>query len=141
PPRLPDAQNAAVLYEEAFELLASPDHVPAAWRDKAPDAWKQYDRSAFDPKDTELRDFLRTQQRGLALVRKAAAMPACSFEHDYFLWISMPVPEVQRLRQAATLLAYDALAKAADGDARGALDEVAAIYGVAGHVNDPLMIA
>ena len=50
--------------------------VPPAWRDKAPASWKHYDRSAFDPKDNGLREFLRTQQRGLALVRKAAAMSA-----------------------------------------------------------------
>jgi hypothetical protein len=141
PPRLPDATNAALVYQEAFEYLAPPDHVPPAWRDKAPGAWKQYDRSAFDPKDKDLREFLRAQQRGLALMRKAAAMPGCSFEHDYSLGISMPIPELVRLPHAATLLAYDALAKAADGDARGALDDVAAIYGAAGHISDPLLIA
>lgn len=141
PPRLPDQQNAALVYEEAFEYLAPPDHVPPAWRDKAPDAWKQYDRSAFEPKDPELRDFLRTQQRGLALLRKAAAMPACSFEHDYSLGIAMPLPEIGRLPHAATLLAYDALVKASDGDSRGALDDVAAIYGIAGHISDPLLVA
>jgi hypothetical protein len=140
PPRLPDATNAAVVYQEAFEYLLPPDYVPPMWRDKAPGAWKQYDRSAFGPKDKELREFLRTQERGLALVRKAAAMPGCSFEHDYSLGISMPLPELHRLTHAATLLAYDALAKAEDGDARGALDDVAAIYGVAGHVNDPLLV-
>src|SRR5439155_15627920 len=76
-----------------------------------------------------------------ALVRKAAVMPGCSFEHDYSLGISMPLPELHRLPHAATLLAYDALVKAEDGDARGALDDVAAIYGVAGHVSDPLLVA
>jgi hypothetical protein len=141
PPRLPDAQNAAVVYQEAFDYLAPPDHVPPAWQDKAPAAWKQYDRSALDPKDKDLREFLHTQERGLALVRKAAAMPACSFDHDYSLGISMPLPELKRLPHAAMLLAYDARVKAADGDARGALADVAAIYGVAGHVSDPLLLA
>ncbi len=141
PPRLPDAANAAVVYREAFEYLPPPDHIPPVWRDKAPGAWKTYDRSAFDPKDKDLREVLRAQGRGLALVRKAAAMPGCSFEHDYSLGISMPIPELARLPHAATLLAYDALAKAEDGDAGGALDDVAAIYGVAGHINEPLLIA
>jgi hypothetical protein len=141
PPRLPDSANAAVVYQEAFEYLAPPEPVPPLWRDKAPGAWRQYDRSAFDPKDKEFREFLRTQQRGLALVRKAAAMPACTFEHDYSLGISMALPELKRLPHAATLLACDALVKAEDGDARGALEDVAAIYGVAGHVSDPLLVA
>lgn len=142
PPRLPDATNAAIVYQEAFEYLAISDLAPPPWRDKGPDGWKKYyDRSAFGPKDKDLREFLRTQERGLALVRKAAAMPGCSFEHDYSLGISMPLPELHRLPHAATLLAYEALVKAEDGDARGALDDVAAIYGVAGHVSDPLLIS
>lgn len=141
PPRLPDAANAAVVYQEAFEDLAPPDRVPPAWRDKAPGTWSTYDRSAFDPKDKDLREFLATQQRGLALVRKAAAMPGCSFDHDYSLGISMPLPDLKRLSHAATLLAYDALAKAADGDVDAALADVAAIYGVAGHVGDPLLVS
>src|SRR4029079_8602844 len=81
PPRVPDAENAALVYQEAFAYLALPDHAPPLWRDKAPQAWKEYDRAAFDPKDAELCEFLRTQERGLALVRKAAGMPGCSFEH------------------------------------------------------------
>src|SRR3954465_15659034 len=124
PPRLPDASNAAVVYQEAFDHLSPPEHVPPLWRDKAPGAWRYYDHSAIDPKDKELRDFLRTQERGLDLLRKAAAMPSCSFEHDYSLGISMTLPELSRLSHAATLLAYDALVKATDGNARGALDDV-----------------
>jgi hypothetical protein len=141
PPRLPDSTNAAVVYQEAFDYLAPPEPVPPLWRDKAPGAWKAYDREAFDPKDKDLREFLNTQQRGLALIRKAAAIPGCSFDHDYSLGISMPLPELKWLPHAATLLAYDALVKAADGDVRGALDDVTAIYGVAGHVSDPLLIS
>jgi hypothetical protein len=53
----------------------------------------------------------------------------------------MALPELKRLPHAATLLAYDALVKADDGNAHGALDDVAAIYGVAGHVSDPLLVA
>src|SRR3954465_3775847 len=67
PPRLPDSQNAAVVYEEAFELLVPPDQLPAPWREQDPQLWKGYDRSAFEPKDKDLRQLLRTQERGLAL--------------------------------------------------------------------------
>jgi hypothetical protein len=140
PPRPPDAENAALVYQEAFDLLAPPEPVPPLWRDKA-DAWRNYDRSAFDPKDPELREFLRTQERGLALVRKAAAMPGCSFAYDYSQGAEMRMPELNRMRHAATVLAYDALTKSEDGDTHGALADIAAIYGVTSHVNDPVLIA
>ena len=39
-------------------------------------------RSPLDPQDKELREFLRAQERGLVLVRKAATMPQCSFDRD-----------------------------------------------------------
>jgi hypothetical protein len=141
PPRLPDADNAALVYQEAFEYLPDPERVPPLFRDRSAGAWKEYDRTAFDPKDKDLREFLRANERALALVRKAAAMPGCSFEHDYSQGISMLVPELNRLPHAATLLAYDALVKAADGDARAALADVAAIYGIAGHVTEPFLLA
>ncbi len=141
PPRPPDAENAALVYQEAFDLLAPQEPVPPPWRDKAPNAWNEYDRTAFDPKDPELREFLRTQEPGLALVRKAAAMPGCSFAHDYSKGFEMPMPDLNRMRRAAILLAYDARAKAEDGDAHGALADIGAIYGVTSHINDPVLIA
>jgi hypothetical protein len=141
PPRVPDRENAALLYQEAFEHLPDPERVPPLFRDKAANGWKDYDRAAFDPKDKDLREYLRTQERGLVLVRQAAAMPGCSFDHDYSLGFAMPIPEMTRLPHAATLLAYDALVKAADGDSRAALADVAAIYGVASHMTEPVLIA
>jgi hypothetical protein len=139
PPRPPDAENAALVYQDAFELLAPPEPIPPFWRDKA-DAWRNYDRMAFEPKDHELREFLHTQERGLALVRKAAAMPGCSFAYDYSKGLEMPMPELNRMRHAAILLAYDALVNAEDGDAHGALADVSAIYGVIGHMNEPVLL-
>jgi hypothetical protein len=140
PARLPDSENAAIVYQQAFELLAPPDPTPILWRDK-PNAWHMYDRSAFEPKDPELREFMRTQERGLALARKAAAMPGCSFVRDYSKGVAMPLPELNRMRFVANLLAYDALIKAEDGDTHGAVADITAIYGVVGHVNDPLLVA
>jgi hypothetical protein len=140
PPRLPDAENAALVYQEAFELLVPPEPVPPQWRNKA-DHWLEYDRALFEPKDPELREFMHTQERGLALLRKAAAMPGCSFVRDYSRGFEMPLPELLRMREAVKLLAYEALIRAEDGDAHGALADVAAIYGVIGHINDPLLIS
>src|SRR5262245_38195204 len=142
PPRSPDAQNAAPLYRRAFAALTPQDQLPALLRDRA-QAWQGYDRAAFDPSDREQREFLESQQRGLALLREAAAVPYCSFDRDWFSDtspIDLPVPEPPRLRHGALLLAYDALARASRGDSRGALDDVSAMFGIARHVHYPLLI-
>ena len=103
-------------------------------------AWKDYDRSAFDPGDKEQAEFLDGQQRGLALLREAAAMPQASFDRDLSgdtSPVDILVPELPNLRHGATLLAYDALARATRGDAKGAIDDVAAIFGIARHIQLP----
>jgi hypothetical protein len=140
PPRLPDRDNAALLYQQAFEVLPGPETVPDLWKGKEA-AWTTYDRAAFDPADKQLREMLGGQERGLALLRQAAALPGCWFEHDHFQSFDMLLPELQRLRQAAMLLAYDALSKAGRGESRPALQDVAAIYGIAGHINEPNLIS
>src|SRR5262245_12378943 len=137
PPRSPDGPNAAPIYRRAFAALTPRDQMSALLHDRA-QAWQNYDRTAFDPGDREQREFLDGQQRGLALLRQAATMPRCSFERDWSSEtspIDMLLPELPHLRHGATLLAYDALARATRGAGKGALDDVAAIFGMARHVH------
>jgi hypothetical protein len=140
PPRVPDRDNAAPVYREAFAALTPADKVPPPWRDKAA-TWLALDSAAFDPGDKDLADFLATQERGLALLRKAAAMPGCSFERDYSRGIELRLPELDQLRHGARLLALDARARAAHGDGPPALADVAALYGIARHINEPILIS
>src|SRR5262245_12472281 len=138
PPRLPDHDNAAPVYQEAFEALTPREQLPTPWKEKA-SAWFE-PTASFDFQDKDLGEFLRSQERGLALLRKAAALPGCSFERDYFLSIEMPIPELNRMRDVAQLLALDARSKSRRGDGAGAIDDVAAIFGVARHTNEPMLI-
>jgi hypothetical protein len=134
PPRLADAQNAAVTYRKAFTALGLNSTRPAEWT--------EYDRSAFDA-DKEMQEFVGSRQRGLALLREAAAMPQASFDRDLSgdtSPVDILVPELPLLREGAKLLAYDALARAGRGDAKGAIDDVAAIFGIARHIRYPLLI-
>jgi hypothetical protein len=140
PPRVPDRDNAAPVYQEAFAALTPADKVPPPWRDKAA-TWLTLDGAAFDPGDKDLADFLATQERGLFLLRKAAAMPGCSFERDYSRGIELSLPELDQLRHGARLLALDARARAAHGDGAAALADVAALFGIARHLNEPILIS
>jgi hypothetical protein len=142
PPRLPDSQNAAPIYLRAFAALTPKEQLPTLLGNRA-QAWQSYDRSALDPGDREQREFLESQQRGLGLLREAAAMPQCTFDRDWSSDTSpldILIPELPQLRHGATLLSYDALARATRGDSRGAVDDVAAIFGIARHVHYPLLI-
>jgi hypothetical protein len=140
PPRLPDRENAALLYRRAFEILRPLETVPDPLRDKVM-AWRNYERAKIDPRDKDLRDYLRVREPALVLLRKAAAMPGCSFDYNYLDGVRLLLPELQYLRQAAHELALDIVVKAADGDSAGALDDVAALHGIAGHFNEPFLIS
>ncbi|HET6575074.1 MAG TPA: hypothetical protein VFG68_15815 [Fimbriiglobus sp.] len=143
-PRSTGEPNAAPVYLRAFAALAPPpEQLPAQLRDQATPWPKHYDRTAFDPADREQKEFLDSQQRGLALLREAAAIPYCAFDRDWSgdtAPVDVPLPELAGLRHAAVLLAYDALARASRGDGDGAADDVAAIFGIARHIRYPLMI-
>jgi hypothetical protein len=139
PPRPPDADNAALVYQEAFDNLTPREQLPPAWKAKADD-WFDRAHKPLDPQDKDLRDYLASQARALELLHKAAAMPRCAFERDYTEHISMPLPELEKLRHAAALLSLHAAARAADGDLGGALSDVDALFGVARHADEPTLV-
>lgn len=143
PPRVPDRENAALVYEEAFALLVPSDTTSAFWKKIESDVASRrgFSATAFDPHDKNLHAFLQTQERGLALLRKAAAMRACAFQYDYSLQDGLLLPELQRLRRGSMLLAYDAVSKAADGNRAGAMEDVAAIFGIARQIDFPILLS
>jgi hypothetical protein len=142
PPRPLDGPNAATIYRRAFAAFTPREQLPALLRDRA-QAWQNYDTHAFDRSDKEQREFLDSQQRALALLREAAAVSGCAFDREWTsdtLPLDLPLPELAHLRHGAILLAYDALARANRGDGRGAIDNLAAIFGMARHVPSPLLL-
>ena len=153
PARVPDNLNAALVYQRAFDSIRRFEDLPREWGE----TWSYWVSDTprrgsndpdnqvppFNPADAGLRKFLAEHERTLALLRQAATMPDCYFER---LWgrpsIDMLLPEYGLLRQAAVLLAVDARVKAADGNVRGAVEDLTAIFSMAAHVRaEPLVIA
>ncbi len=147
PPRMPDRDNAAVIYQQAFEAMGRHDDNPAApgsweWDEPWKEAWKKrwttWDETgepALDPHDPELRRFLARQAAALTLYRQAAAKPGCHFDRDYGRpTIAMRLPELALLRNGARLLALDAICSAADGDRKRAIGDINAMFGMAEHI-------
>ncbi len=134
PARVLDRDNAAILYERAFDGLFSTDSKSDPPHEQW-DAWTGPDASTVDPNDAELRQFLQRNAGRIALLHKAASKPGCYFEHDYS-WptIDMLLPEVSPMRDGARLLALDARVKAADGDTAGTLQDISSIFAMSQHV-------
>jgi len=143
PPRVPDRQNAALVYQQAFDALGKQERLSEEAQEKL-DGWlSPKPGTRLDPTDPDLAAFLEKQQPTLALLRRAAAMPDCYFEHNYAQpSFDMLLPELAPLRRGAALLAFDARVRAARQDARGALEDVGAVFAMAGHLrSEPVVIS
>ena len=77
------------------------------------------------------------------MLRQAAAKPGCSFDRDYGRpSIMMMLPELSPMRDAARLLALEALARASDKDYRGSIDDINAMMRMAEHRGtDPIFVS
>ena len=142
PPRPSDRDNAALVYEQAFQAMGDSAAWPKAYEEKW-SKWLDPGAAGFDAQDAGLRAFLKQQSAALALLREAGDKPGCYFDHDYG-WpsIDMMLPELNRLREAARLLSLDARSKAADGNLRGALADCWSMLAMAEHASsNPILIA
>jgi hypothetical protein len=171
PLRLPEHDNAALVYQRAFEAFGpyvggTGELWPPIW-DEAYKALTSHaelgidlnhihgDQSgyagdvkpptepAFDFKNPALGEFLTERAGELALVRSAAAKPGCFFDRDYARpTFDMLLPEIQGLSVAGRLLAIHARWSAEQGDLKGALVDVGAMNGIARHAGaEPLLVS
>jgi hypothetical protein len=154
PPRIADRDNAALVYQQAFEAMGRYDDdsqaVPGAWEWEPPwkkaweERWTRWDETggpALDPRDAELRRFLSRQAAALTLFRQAAARSGCYFDRDYGRpTLAMRLPELLLLRQGARLLALDAICSAADKNHQRAIADIHAMFGMAEHVRSESLL-
>jgi hypothetical protein len=144
PARPPESENAAFLYREAFGAIAKGDALPPEFNEKwVP--WIGACGSAADVglPDPELEAFLTRNSGALGLLRRAAAVPACFFDHGYGRpSFSITLPEMNGFSNAARLLALDARVKAAQGQLPRAMEDIRAIFGIARHCTEsPILVS
>lgn len=134
PAPVSDRDNAALIYQKAFEVMVAPEKMKPAWKGVFEDD--------FDPRSADLRRFLDSQAAALKFLRQAALKPDCVFEHDYSEGYEMRIPEVQSLKAGGTLLAADAVCRAALGDAQTAIADLNAVFGIVNHLkSQPFLIS
>jgi hypothetical protein len=133
-----ESQNAAPIYEKAFAQL----------RDGQEDERKVQNPPTgngddFDPNETATITFLARQAGTIALLRRAAALPACRFDSDLMHPdVNVIIPTLNRERNAANVLNLHAREEIARGHVSSAIDDAAAIYGMSRHFGErPLMLS
>jgi hypothetical protein len=142
PARVPDRLNAAFTYQRAFDAMAKLESQSQEVQEK----WKRWTASTpeepLDRKDADLRSFLKKNEPALALLHRAVAMPDCYFEHNYDQpFFNILLPELGHTRHGAHLLLLDARCKAADGNARGALEGINCVLAMAAHArSEPFIV-
>ena len=135
PPAPSADDDAAPLSLRAFEALAA----DAALRGEESLVSRPLAADVASPQVSEM---LERQAGTLDLVRQAADRTGCRFMRDWTRpSISMVLPEMQELRQAARLLALAARREAADGDAAAALRDVVRIHRLGMHAaGEPILV-
>jgi hypothetical protein len=152
PPPIPDKDNAAPIYQEAFAALTPIDRLPPRWKQRM-ETWKKKEWQQiynwdipgrkfgnFDWHDKEWHEFLHNQDRALTLLRRAASKPACRFPQSdpltFFDGAGIRYSPEALFFQAVQLLSLDARVQAVKGDTRAAMDDIAALLAIARHTSD-----
>jgi hypothetical protein len=134
PARVPESQNAAPLYEEAFAAMGDLSQWP---EDYIRISNNSQSAETFDPHDPKLALFLKGQEQSMVLLRRAAAMPGCYFEHDYsrprFDMVMLDAARTSQWMGAWTLFSLSARVKATAGQSDAALAEVETMLRMARH--------
>jgi hypothetical protein len=136
PPAVPDSQNAAPLYRQAFAAL---DADPASKDQDSP----LTTATTIDVSTPAVAEVLARHAATLDLLRRAADRDTCRFQRDWTRpSFDMLLPEMQSLRTAARLLVLDARREAADGNTADALRDVARIQRIGRHAaSEPILIS
>jgi hypothetical protein len=152
PPSQPAENNAALVYQKAFDLLRNMRQADANGQIvKAPlkeDQAALMKLTSGKPGDrekvtrAEVLKVLSGTEGALALVRKAAAMPEARFPVDWEAGAGATFPHHGTLRAASRMLAGHAELAAADGRTGDALADVEALTGIARHaLDEPTLVS
>jgi len=126
PPQIPDALNARPVYEKAAHVLSGDKQLPDWFSDSL--------RADFDPASEKTTVFLAECQEVFTLVRQAAAMPGYSLDLENIDFFEWPIPKYAQYRNLALLLSLSARNRALSGGPAGALQDLAAMEAMAGHL-------
>jgi len=119
PAEIPDAENAALIYEQAFSVYYKPGRDEEvklgqiAGKDLT--TWTEEDITA-------IREYVEKNEDSLHLIFEAASFKKCRFDIDYRDSYAVRLPHLSKMRNCGRLLARDALYKAKEGKINEAVE-------------------
>jgi hypothetical protein len=114
-PNIPDAENAALVYAEAFKLLPSQSVVDSPDYEQLL-LFADAEKRKADPKSWErARILVRKYEKALLIAERAASMERCRFPVKWEDGFSATYPHYSRLRLLAQLANASGLVAARDG--------------------------
>lgn len=147
PGSVPDEENAALLLNQAFLLMAGGKTEPGE-RTRAitelESISKKNPRDVAPSDATEIRAKLESHEvrEILGLLHRAAERPKCDFGLDYARGAELPLPHIMKMRMAIGLLALEGWSSATRGDAGGAMRAIRGGWKIGGfNYSDDLIIS
>ena len=119
-PAIPDAENAALVYQQAWEALELTDEQ------------QELLRQTEDPE--KLAPILEANSEALRLLHEAAGMERCRFPTDRSLAGLASFPRMLDLRKLERLSGARARYRSAQGDVAGALADINTLVATAAHL-------
>ena len=127
------ADNAALLYYQAFLLYEKPDSTLAQMLSDF--------RSGKIGSNETIREHVQKNRHVIEYIVKASSMPRCDWGYDYSQGIELTLVNFKPAREVALLLAAEAQLHAEQGDYRTALDRCLILQKVGLHVVDRTLIS
>jgi len=133
-PPVPDAENAALIYTQAFAQPGFSNAV--SWQEKSmlKDWLPPRGQVLNEEVHQDLKDLLAAHKTALGLLYSARSRAHSHYPLEWNLGLDMPMPHVADVKGAVALLCADALLQCAEGNAERAVQALLA----AGHAADSL---
>ncbi len=120
PPKVPDSENAALLYESAALLLRAQPAPEGNLLEYLGERIRSASEDPLDPNEkTELANLLRQDavSQALSIVEQGTRPPACRVENDYHAGLALGLWHLSRMRCLARIAGARALLLAEAGQA------------------------
>jgi len=119
-PPIPDQDNAALVYREAFTSFVELSPEDADIVTAFVDDWDTADKDSLQA----LRTLVEQNDEALALIERASLMPSCYFDTRWQDGVAVLLPHLGKMRNAHRIVIARARLRAMDGDLDRAVADV-----------------
>jgi hypothetical protein len=133
PTEAQQADNAALLYYQAFLLYEKPDTA----MDKMLSDFRKGKIGANDA----IKEYVEKNRHVIGFVVAAADIPKCDWGYDYSQGFELKMPNLAQLRRVAYLLSTEARLLARQGQYTTALDRCLTMYRMAPHASARTLVS